>query len=590
MIQEKIRQLIETTIIKLKQDGQLPGLDTDAVVPVNIEQTRDRKHGDFATNVAMMLAAKVKNKPIVLAEMVVAALPHVAYIKEIKIAAPGFINFHLTTEAFHELVKAILQDGERYGHSEIGKGKYVMVEFMSANPTGPLHVGHGRNAAFGSTVSNLLATQGFRVHREYYVNDAGRQMGVLALSVWLRYLELIGDGCHFPSGGYKGEYIIDIARHLYQEHGKRFHRSVAELYQELPVDRDLCGDSDFFVDALLLRARQLLGESEYKIIFDVTANSILGDIKEDLEAFGVVYDEWFRESNLILNHEVEAGIEKLRANGYVDECNGALWFRSTAFGDAKDRVLVRANGEATYFASDVAYHLNKYARGFDIMINVWGSDHHGYIPRMKGFLQALSLDANKVTVLLVQFAILYRNKQKISMSTRSGEFVTLRQLREEVGTDVARFFYIMRKNDQHLDFDLDLAKSQSLDNPVYYIQYAYARVCSVMRQMEDKQLHYNTADGLASLSLLDADAEKELFSLLMRYALVLQHSAVRYEPHVLANYLRDLAGSFHAYYNACQFLVDDVHLRNARLCLIGAVKQIIANGLNLLGVSCPEAM
>lgn len=586
-MQKQLQQLIQTTLLNLQKQGKLP----DGEIPINVEYSRNNQHGDFATNVAMLYAKILQQKPLTVAELIVSAIPQVSFLRQVKIAAPGFINFYLANEAFTEVVKNILEPGSRFANvANIGNGSLAIVEFVSANPTGPLHVGHGRGAAFGDTTANLLEAVGFKVHREYYLNDAGRQMHVLALSVWLRYLELAGDGAHFPLSGYKGEYVIDIARDLYNEYGKKLQRSIVDLYKDLPVDGDVGGDKEFYVDALCERARHLLGAQDYQLIFNAGLEAILADIKQDLEEFGVVFQEWFRESHLLKNGDVEDGIAKLKQNGHVYEKDGALWFEATKFGDEKDRVLKRANGQTTYFASDIGYHLNKYERGFDLIIDVFGSDHHGYAPRIKAFLQALDLDVNKLNILLVQFAILYRGKQKVSMSTRSGEFVTLRQLREEVGKDAARFFYIMRKNDQHLDFDLDLAKSQSLDNPVYYIQYAHARICSVMRQLQDKQLTYDETNGLANLSLLQSQYEKDVLCLLLRYPITLQQAALRYEPHLVANYLRELASGFHAYYNACQFLVDDSSLRDARLCLINAVKKVLLNGLELLGVSCPDSM
>lgn len=597
-MQQQLKTLLEAALTTLHHQGDLPAINAIAetpddiiAVPINIEYTRDKQHGEFTTNIALLLANKLKQNPLAIAEKIAAALPHASFLKQVQAVAPGFINFHLAPAAFHTLLHDILHQGKQFGHTSIGKDKTVMVEFVSANPTGPLHVGHGRGAAFGDTVANLLETMGFDVHREYYVNDAGRQMQVLALSVWLRYLEISGVTLNFPANGYKGAYIVDIARTLRDEHEDRFCRSTEELYHNLPGNMSaVAGAEDVYIDALCERARVLLGARDYKIIFDTSIDAMLTDIRNDLEEFGVVFQEWFRESHLIAGNDVANALEKLRLNGHTSIRDGATWFHATQFGDDKDRVLVRANKQTTYFASDVGYHLNKYERGFDLILDVFGADHHGYAPRIKGFLQALNLDVSKLVVLLVQFAILYRGTEKVSMSTRSGEFVTLRELREEVGKDVARFFYIMRKNDQHLDFDLELAKSQSLDNPVYYIQYAHARICSVMRQLEEKKLHYVENVGQKDLHLLQTEQEKELLYLLLRYSSILKNAALQYEPHVLANYLRELAGAFHSYYNACQILVDDVNVRSARLRLISAIKQILLNGLKLLGVSCPESM
>jgi len=584
-MQNKIKKLLQQAIVKLQNEGELPReLSVDVIV-----DHASSAHGDFATNIAMLYAKALKTKPIEIAKLIAKALPEDTAIAKVEVVN-GFINFYLADQVFYDVVTEILQRKEKYGHSDIGAGKLVMVEFVSSNPTGPLHVGHGRGAAYGSTVADLLTVIGFKVHREYYVNDAGRQMDVLALSVWLRYLELCGTTLHFPASGYKGEYVIEIARRLYAEQGKGFYRALDLLYQELPADENNGGDKEFYVDALIARMKSLLSEHDYKIIFKLALQGILADIREDLSAFGVTFQEWFYESHLVENGDVKRSIAKLQQAGHTYEKDGAVWFRATAFGDEKDRVLVRANGQTTYFASDVGYHLNKFERGFDQILNVFGADHHGYAPRLHAFLQALNLDASKVKILLVQFAILYRGKEKISMSTRSGEFVTLRKLREEVGNDAARFFYIMRKNDQHLDFDLELAKSQSAENPVYYIQYAHARICSVLEQLRTRGLSFEIKDSLPHLALLQTEHEKALLRLLARYSEVLLSAALNYAPHILTHYLRELAGVFHTYYNASQFLVEDSALRSARLGLIMAVRQVLANGLGLLGVSTPEAM
>jgi arginyl-tRNA synthetase len=586
-MQQQIKKLITESITRLQQNNNLaPAIS----FVVNVDPTKTSEHGDFSSNIAMLLAKNLHLNPMDLAQLIAAQIQVTSIIKNIEVAKPGFINFYLADQAYHEIVSSIINAKEKFGLSDLGKNKMVMVEFVSANPTGPLHVGHGRGAAFGATVANLLETMGFKVHREYYVNDAGRQMHVLALSIWLRYLEIDRKLLHFPENGYKGDYIINIAGNLKKDHGEALHRPLDFLYQDLPDDANNGGDKDFYIDAMIQRAQSLLGKKDYQLILQTGINDILADIKADLEEFGVTFNEWFLESHLIKNGDVQKGIQTLQDHGDVYKKDDAVWFRATDFGDEKDRVLIRANDQTTYFASDVGYHLNKYKRGFDKIIDVFGADHHGYAPRINAFLKAMQLDANKLEILLVQFAILYRGKQKAQMSTRSGEFVTLRQLREEVGKDAARFFYIMRKNDQHLDFDMELAKSQSADNPVYYIQYAHARICSVMRQLEDRQITYDAENAKTQLYKLNAIHEKNLLRRLIRYSLILQTAALHYEPHLLAHYLRELACDFHAYYNACQFIIEDRELRNARLCLIDATRQILANGLTLLGVSTPEAM
>jgi arginyl-tRNA synthetase len=583
-----LAQLITKTIKDLQTENKLPKIE---IKPILIERTRDPKFGDFSSNIAMALAKEAGLKPRALAELITNNLSSPENIDTIEIAGPGFINFYLTDSALNSVLKNILHTKEKFGHTAIGRGKKINVEFVSANPTGPLHVGHGRGAAFGATLANLLKTMGYQVDREYYVNDAGRQMHILAASIWLRYLSLFEDLPHFPTGGYKGDYILAIAKIIQAKYGEKFRHSLATLFTDLPKDADEeNGNGDIYIDTLIAKAQKTLGERDYSLIFDAGLQNILTDIKQDLEEFGVTFDQWFLESSLVTSGDIKNSIEQLRAKGHLYEQDGATWFKAKAFGDEKDRVVVRENGQTTYFASDIAYHLNKYNRGYEQMIDVLGADHHGYAPRIKAFLTADGFDANKLKVLLVQFAVLYRHKEKQQMSTRSGEFVTLRELRNEVGNDATRFFYIMRKNDQHLDFDIELAKSQSAENPIYYIQYAHARVCSVMRQLAEQNFNWLENEGLANLALLTNSHEEQLIRALNCYAETLQTAALQYEPHTLVHYLQDLANHFHAYYNAHQFIVADNNLRNARLCLINAVKQIIANGLSLLGVSAPEAM
>ncbi|MEN8169420.1 MAG: arginine--tRNA ligase [Pseudomonadota bacterium] len=584
-----LQELVKAALHDLHSAGVF-----DFELPDNIiiERARDRSHGDFACNIAMVLAKPARSKPRDLAEKIVAHLPASEHVARVEIAGPGFINITMTPAAYHAVVGEVLEAGEAYGRSDIGAGKRVQVEFVSANPTGPLHVGHGRGAAYGATVSDLLAAVGFQVHREYYVNDAGRQMDILGTSVWLRYLELAGEKLTFPSNGYKGDYVWDIAADLHREHADTYRQPSSEVFNGIPVDEPAGGDKEVHIDALIMKAKSMLGEANYLIFFDKALEVILADIRKDLEAFGVVYDEWYRERELVSSGKVDEAIEQLTQSGHIYEEKGALWFRSTDFGDEKDRVVVRDNGVKTYFASDIAYHWHKLDRGFDRVIDVWGSDHHGYVPRVKAALTAMGdkEDTDKLDVLLVQFASLYRGGEKVQMSTRSGSFVTLRELCQEIGNDAARFFYVMRKCEQHMDFDLDLAKSQSNDNPMYYIQYAHARVCSVLRQMDEKGLSHNRNSGLNSLQLLEEQHELDLLSNLSRYPEVVEAAALNHEPHQLAHYLRDLANDFHTYYNAHQFLVDNGGLRDARITLIQAARQVIANGLGLLGVSAPESM
>ena len=557
--------------------------------PSTVERTRDPGHGDFASNVAMQLARAAGRKPRELAQAIVDALPANELIGSVQIAGPGFINFFLAPAAYHAELCRLLDQAGAYGRSSLGAGERVIVEFVSANPTGPLHVGHGRHAAFGASVANLLDAIGYSVHREYYINDAGRQMEILAASVWLRYLECFGERFAFPSNGYRGDYIQPIADKLIEREGRSLVRSAADVFRDLPPDAP-AGDKDLYIDAVIARARSLIGEDGFNKALDLALGDILADIREDLEAFGVCYDEWFSERSLTEQGAIERALERLRANGVVYQKDGAEWFRATDFGDEKDRVVVRENGAKTYFASDIAYHLQKRERGFGRLIDVLGADHHGYVARVRAGLVAMGEPGESLEVKLVQFVTLYRGGEKVQMSTRSGEFITLRELRREVGNDAARFFYVMRSNDQHLDFDMQLATSHSNENPVYYIQYAHARVCSVLRQMGDKAMSYDAARGRGALALLVEPYEQALLTTLSRYPEVVESAALQRAPHAMVHYLRELANDFHTYYNAHQFLVEDAELRDARLTLILGVRQVIRNGLGLLGVSAPEAM
>ncbi|HEX9802090.1 MAG TPA: arginine--tRNA ligase [Gammaproteobacteria bacterium] len=581
--------LLRQALAKVTADhGPLEPGDLDP----QLDRARDPQHGDFTSNIALRLAQRLGVKPRELASRIAAALPPSPFVGSTEVAGAGFINFRLVPAAYHEELRKILDDGPAYGCSDIGAGQRVIVEYVSANPTGPLHVGHGRHAAYGASLASLLRASGHEVHEEYYVNDAGRQMDILGTSVWLRYLELAGETLTFPANGYKGDYVWDIAATLHREHGDAYRHPAADLFAGIPADEPAGGDKEAHIDALIMRAKELLGAADYRKVFDLGLDTILADIRQDLEEFGVAYEEWYSERQLVESGKVDAAIEALKKSGHVYEEKGALWFRSTEFGDEKDRVVVRDNGVKTYFASDIAYHWHKLDRGFDQVIDIWGADHHGYVPRVKAALTAMGdkADADKLDVLLVQFAILYRGGERVQMSTRSGSFVTLRELREEVGNDAARFFYVMRKCEQHMDFDLDLAKSQSNDNPMFYIQYAHARVCSVMRQMAEKGLSYDQGAGLNNLALLGETHEQELMRSLSRYPEVVEAAALNHEPHQLAHYLRELANDFHTYYNAHQFLVDQAGLRDARLTLIQAARQVLGNGLALLGVSAPESM
>ena len=547
-----------------------------------LEKPRQAQHGDYACNIALQLAGRWRAKPRDVAAQLVGALPQSPYVERAEVAGPGFVNFFLTRKFKQQVAQRVLQAGSRYGECARGQGKKIQVEFVSANPTGPLHVGHGRGAAFGASLASILAAAGFAVSREYYINDAGRQMDILALSTWLRYLQKAGAAVAFPPNAYQGQYVRDMAEALFERHGTRYVRDAEQLRSGVP---DIVSDAEGHLDGLIANARKLLGE-DYDYLHGYALNEQLADCRSDLAQFGVHYDHWFSERSLYDSGLVARAMQMLESHGHVYEQDGARWFRSTQFGDEKDRVLQRENGQYTYFASDIAYHLNKFERGFDVVVDVWGADHHGYIARVKGAVQALGYSPTRLSIALVQFAVLYRGGQKVSMSTRTAEFVTLRELRREVGNDAARFFYVLRKSDQHLDFDLDLAKSQSNDNPVYYVQYAHARVCSVHEQWDGR------LEDLIDVSPAPLTSQQELGLLqkLMDYADTVEDAARDMAPHLIAFYLRELAADFHSYYNGTRVLVDDEPLRLARLALVSAVRQVIRNGLELLGVGAPERM
>jgi arginyl-tRNA synthetase len=564
-------------------------LPQQAAADARIERARDPRHGDFATSAALVLSKAAGMKPRELAEKIVEAIPPSDLIREVSIAGPGFINFRLAPAAFEREIARILEGAAAYGRSDTGKGRRVIVEFVSANPTGPLHVGHGRHAAYGDSVANLLESTGHEVHREYYVNDAGRQMDILAASVWLRYLESLGEQFPFPSNGYRGAYVRPIAERLAQARGTSLRRSAGEVFADLPPDAP-AGDKDEHVDAVVSRMRALLGENDYRFVHGLGLDEILADIRDDLAGFGVRFDEWFSERSLSDEGLVADCIGRLETAGLAYEQDGALWFRATEFGDEKDRVVVRDNGQTTYIASDIAYHLGKRQRGFDQLLDILGADHHGYVARVRAGLEAMGEPGGSLEVRLVQFAILYRGGEKVQMSTRSGEFVTLRELREEVGDDAARLFYVLRSNDQHLDFDLELAKSRTNENPVYYIQYAHARVVSVFGQLQEKGWSWSRAEAPSTLARLVEDHERGLMATLGRYPEVVETAAANRAPQNIVHYLRELAQDFHTWYNAHTFLVEDETLRSARLALAEAVRQVLANGLAVVGVSAPESM
>jgi arginyl-tRNA synthetase len=586
-LKEHIEELLIQALLHLIRDGVL---SADCEIAPQLERTRSTEHGEFASNIAMVLAKRADLQPRELAQLIIDQLPNSRQLSHAEIAGPGFINFHMNQVALTTVVKDILYYGDSYGHVPPDPKRKITVEFVSANPTGPLHVGHGRGAAYGASLASILQASGYSVQREYYVNDNGRQMDILAASVWLRYLELCGEKLSFPENGYRGEYIYDIAREVRNEVGDKWRFKAQDVTDGLPPGGDEGANGESQIDALIDRARELLGHAGYLAFFETSVDSILTDIQKDLSAFGVNFDHWFSEKELEDSGAIKHAIERLEENGHLYVEDGATWFRASALGDEKDRVIIRENGRTTYFASDIAYFLNKMERGFEKALYIFGADHHGYIARLRAAALGLGEDPERLEILLVQFAVLFREGKKVSMSTRSGQFITLRELREEVGSDAARFFYVMRSHEQHLDFDLDLAKSHTNENPVYYIQYAHARICSVFRNLEQMDETHNPAIGEAALNLLTEPNEIRLLRALSRYPEVIETSARLRAPHQLAHYLQSLATEFHAYYNSQQFLVDDENIRNVRLNLILATRIVLANGLALLGISAPEAM
>jgi arginyl-tRNA synthetase len=586
-VKEHLEELLSQSLLHLQREGVLPG---DAEFKVQLERTRSPEHGEFASNVAMVLTKQAGMPPRQLAEAIIARVPRSRQVERMEIAGPGFINIFLQRCALTGVLKDVLRQGKKFGHLRRGGRNRITVEYVSANPTGPLHVGHGRGAAYGASLASIMSAAGYKVQREYYVNDNGRQMDILAVCVWLRYLELCGERVGFPENGYRGDYIYDIARIVRVDHGDKWRFTGLDVEEGLPPSINQGGNGEAHLDALIQRTRELLGEEGYQVFFNTALDSILADIKDDLADFGVLFDKWFSERELEESGAVQHAIDRLRENGHLYEKDGATWFRASELGDEKDRVVIRDNGRTTYFASDIAYFLNKLERGFETAVYVFGADHHGYVARLQAAARGLGEDPGRLEILLVQFAVLFRFGEKVAMSTRSGNFITLRELRDEVSTDAARFFYVMRSHDQHLDFDLDLAKSRTNENPVFYIQYAHARICSVFRNLADMDERHNVEIGNVALDLLTEDHEMQLMRNISRFTESIESAARLRSPHLLAHYLHSLATDLHSYYNAHQFLVKDENLRNARLNLIFSTKIILAKGLSLLGVSAPEEM
>ncbi|WP_151753694.1 arginine--tRNA ligase [Acinetobacter soli] len=593
-----IQAALDHAVQSLQHEGILP---SDWINNSILTRTKDRSHGDFASNIAMVGAKAAGMKPRDLAEKIMAALPEVADISKAEIAGPGFINFFLNADQRFAVLDQIQAQGSKFGQTQVNAAKKVQVEFVSANPTSSLHVGHGRGAAYGMTVANLLEATGAQVDREYYVNDAGRQMDILATSTYLRYLELLGQSLVFPKNAYQGDYVKEIAQSIIDQDGDAYVHPVAAVYHDVPEDVQFAaeldaegnkvvvsGDKEKHIDGLIANAQLLTGEG-YRVFHQAALKAILDDIKDDLEEFGVTFNQWFSEASL--NQKIDEALQTLDQRGFLYEKDGNIWFKSTEFGDEKDRVVKRRNGQTTYFASDIAYHLDKLQRGYTDIVDIWGSDHHGYIARVKAAIDAMGFDSSKLTVLLVQFVSLWRGGEMVQMSSRSGQFVTLRELREEVGNDAARFYYVMRKSEQHIDFDLDLAVSQSKDNAVYYIQYAHARICRMLEKAHSNQIAFDRTQARPLAERLNLDAETEILAKLAAYPDILVRAANAYEPHQIGNYLKELAALFHGWYNEHKVLNDDDQaLTQARLLLSVNVQQVLRNGLELLGVSAPESM
>jgi arginyl-tRNA synthetase len=579
-VKQEIERLLHEALKKLESKGEL------LAVPafLEVEASFNKKHGDYASNIPFILARLAQKKPREIAERIIQELPPSPYVEKVEVAGAGFLNFFLTLDTLQQVVSKILTDKETYGRCKIGRGKRILVEFLSSNPTGPLHVGHGRHAAFGIAVSNLLDAVGFKTYREYYINDVGKQMDILTVSIWFKYLVLCGEEVSLNIKTYTADYVTDIARQIYSSHGLEFHVSTDAIFGYVSAD-----DEEKMLDELSYRAKQVLAD-KYQTIYNIGLKAILADIREDLMEFGIHFDNWVSERQFIDADIFLKTYSTLKESGHTYEKDGALWFKTTEFGDKKDRVLLRKNGERTYFANDVAYHLTKFDRGFDIAIDIFGPDHHGHTTRMKGALEALNIDPERLVHLLVQFVTLCEKGEHLQMSIRDGHFVTLRDLRKTIGNDAARFFYIMRRNETYMDFDLDLASVKCDDNPVYYIQYAYARICSVFDQLKERDLCFDESSGLSHLHLLVQCEERKLMNTLLLYPDLIIHAALNYGPHELANFLRRLASDFHGYYQKHKILVDDENERNARLALLLATKQTLLNGFNLLGILTPEMM
>lgn len=549
-----LMDLLHAAVRAAKADGRL---SIQADPPIWLEVPKRAGQGDFACTVAMTLAAGERKSGRDVAELLKRHIPREPWLERVDIAGPGYLNFTMAPSYWHRLLTGILEQGAAYGRSTIGSGRRVQVEFVSANPTGPLHVGHGRIAAVGDTLARLLEATGHTVEREYYINDLGKQMTTLGQSLLARYRQQFGREALIPEGGYQGDYLRVLAKEIAENEGARWLDEPEEEAQ--------------------------------RYCSQIAAHWLLASIRDDLDRFGIGFDEWTSEVALHIDGKVERVLKRLKDAGHLYEEEGATWVRTTAFGDDKNRVVIRQNGQMTYFASDLAYHLDKYERGFDEIIDVWGADHHGYAPRVWAGMEALGRPREQLKIVLVQLVALLRHGKPVSMSTRAGEFVTLREVLDEVGRDAARFFFLMRRCDNALDFDLELAKSQSEENPVYYVQYAHARLCSVQRQAADRGLAVPPAPEIDP-SPLTLPEEQGLLRHLSLYPAVIESSAYLLEPHRVVFYLQEVAGLLHAYYNKHRVLTQDHTSSLARLALMQAIRTVLANGLTVLGITAPERM
>lgn len=596
MSTQEINNLITTKIKKLQQQNILPA---DELPLVNLEITKKLEHGDFSCNFALIAAGICKKSAREIAQKITENLELPSWVDKVTIAGPGFINFFVNEEFYTSLLQKIITDKERFGSNNLGKQENVHLEMVSANPTGPLHVGHGRHAAYGATLANILKFCNFKVFKEYYINDGGRQIDILTLSVWLRYLEYSGWEMYFPLQAYRGDYIENIADSLFMEYDEQFvpKKMHNMCVNELIPNNDTMEDCDKYLDNFIAKAKKLLTKNKFKKLAEFASQYVLFDIQDDLNNFHLQFDNWFSEREMMENTDsVKEAFDILQKSGFLYEKDGATWFRSSDLGDEKDRVLVKANGTFTYFMPDIAYHWQKVSRKNKHLINIFGADHHGYVPRIKAATNLLAKHFNtsiKFDAKLVQFVSLFRGEEKVQMSTRAGSFITLRKLYNEVGCDAARFFYVMKKIDQHMDFDLELAKQQNSNNPVYYIQYAHARICSLFRKAEAQNITFNDEFSCDLVQKLDSESEKIIMQKLVCFGSLIHNIGIHYEVHHLPQYLYELAQLFHRYYNSYNILSNDDQdnkLIIARLKLCSAIKQIIYNGLTLLDISAKEIM